>query len=102
MILIGGGCPGPHSFLPPSPAMSLRPPLQSLKNNSEVSSFLVISQVLFIYKDKLLHVPLSPFHMSSLARSRDGVSESQFNQVLNKELDQIIEVCCQLPSQNLF
>lgn len=27
---------------------------------------------------------------------RDGVSESQFNQVLNIELDQIIEVCMQL------
>lgn len=30
----------------------------------------------------------------SLNKSRDGVSESQFNQVLNIELDQIIEVLC--------
>lgn len=32
------------------------------------------------------------FLIASCLLSRDGVSESQFNQVLNMELDQIIEV----------
>lgn len=40
-----------------------------------------------------------PYHLMrflllfAFVKRRDGVSESQFNQVLNIELDQIIEVC---------
>lgn len=34
--------------------------------------------------------------------SRDGVSESQFNQVLNVELDQIMEVILYIPHAEKF
>ena len=44
----------------------------------------------FIYLFILCNFILAPSH--SLYSSRDGVSESQFNQVLNIELDQIIQV----------